>query len=109
MTNAEPKDDMMIYELTAVNFAEESANKIHSDDVAKDYGFAGGLVPGIAVYGYMTHPMVERFDRDWLDRGHMDAKFIKPVYDGEPVRVEVKPAGEDASEFEIQVLAPVIR
>jgi len=103
MTNPASKETLTVYELTAVNFAEDSANKIHSDDVARDYGFAGGLVPGTAVYGYMSHPMVDRFERDWLNSGYMNAKFIKPVYDGDPVRVEAKHAGEGTNEFDIQV------
>ncbi len=32
--------------LTAFNTATASTNKIHDDDVAQQYGFRGGLVPG---------------------------------------------------------------
>ena len=32
----------------AYNHATESENKIHSDEVARRYGFRGGLVPGYA-------------------------------------------------------------
>ena len=41
------------------NFSEASDNKMHSDDVAARYGFSGGLVPGVAVYAYMTIPVVK--------------------------------------------------
>ena len=62
------KNELPTHELKAVNFAEDSSNKIHNNDVARDYGFKGGLVPGIAVYAYMTHPVVEQLGSDWLQR-----------------------------------------
>ena len=98
------KNELPAHELTAVNFAEDSSNKIHNNDVARDYGFKGGLVPGIAVYAYMTHPVVEQLGSDWLQCGTITAKFIKPLYAGELVSIEVKQAGSGANEFEIQVL-----
>ena len=101
---ASEENDLSIYQLTAVNFAQESTNKIHSDKVARQYGFEGALVPGIAIYAYMTHPVVERLGCDWLERGVITAKFIKPVYAGERVRVHAKTTGSDANEVEIQVL-----
>ena len=30
---------------------EPHENKIHEDDLARQYGFKGGLVPGVTVYG----------------------------------------------------------
>ena len=39
------------YTITARNPAAESENRIHADDVARRYGFRGGLVPGVIVYG----------------------------------------------------------
>jgi len=103
MTHATLKDEVVTYELKAVNFAENSSNKIHSDEVARNYGFTGGLVPGIAIYAYMTHPVVERLGLDWLQGGTISAKFIKPVYTGDMVRVQAKGIGSGANEFEIQV------
>lgn len=82
-------------EVVAHNFAEDSDNKIHSDDVAGEYGFKGGLVPGVGVYAYMTQPVVEALGHDWLVRGDMTAKFIKPVYHGEKVVVKARVAGVD--------------
>ena len=46
--------------LTAHNNAADSANKIHDDRVASQYGFRGGLVPGVTVYAYMTYPLVQQ-------------------------------------------------
>jgi hypothetical protein len=91
------------YRLTAVNFAESSSNKIHSDAVAKRYGFKGGLVPGIALYAYMSHPVVERLGPEWLMRGRITAKFVKPIYEGDSVEVRAEPSVSGADELEIQV------
>ena len=109
MKNREEKKkhrDSSLYQLTAVNFALTSSNKIHTDEVARAYGFKGGLVPGIAVYAYMTHPVVEHLGTDWLERGAITAKFIKPIYAGDPVRVHVKATALAGYECEIQVLGP---
>jgi hypothetical protein len=75
------------YSVRAKNTSADSDNKIHDDAVARQYGFSGGLVPGVAVYGYMTVPVVEKFSHDWLGSGAMQVKFHQPVYDGEEVIV----------------------
>ena len=51
-------EQFKVHHVTAYNFATESDNKIHSDEMAARYGFKGGLVPGVGVYGYMTIPIV---------------------------------------------------
>ena len=84
-----------IYRVRAQNVAAESANKIHDDQVAATYGFRGGLVPGVTVYGYMTAPIVEMAP-EWLERGSMSLRLIEPFYDGEEVIVRVE-AGDDGS------------
>ncbi len=75
------------YRLQAYNTAKLSENKIHDDSVARRFGFSGGLVPGVDVYAYMTHPPAARWGRAWLERGRMECRFIKPVYDGDAVAV----------------------
>jgi acyl dehydratase len=75
------------YQVLARNTATASSNKIHDDAVARRYGFAGGLVPGVDVYAYMTHPPAEAWGLDWLQRGSMRARFLTPVYEGEEVVV----------------------
>ncbi len=81
-----------IYEVEAYNTAKDSENKIHDDSVAQRFGFTGGLVPGVDVYAYMTHPPVTRWGRAWLEHGTADCRFAKPVYDGD--RAIVTPAAE---------------
>src|SRR5262249_52918103 len=50
-------------------------------------GFPGALVPGVTVYAYLTHALVEGFGTAWLDRGTVTVKFVKPVMDREEVVV----------------------
>jgi acyl dehydratase len=75
------------HRVVARNTATASSNKIHDDAVARRYGFAGGLVPGVDVYAYMTHPPAKAWGLDWLERGAMRARFLTPVYEGEEVVV----------------------
>jgi len=87
------------YSLVATNTAKQSENKIHDDAVARQYGFSGGLVPGVVVFAYMTHPPVEQWGLDFLEMGRMFARFVQPVYDGE--QTEVVPVG-DAGDLEVR-------
>ena len=80
-------NDMEPYRVIAYNTALNSENKIHDDAVARRFGFTGGLVPGVDVYAYMTHPAVARWGRAWLERGTATCRFAQPVYDGDPATV----------------------
>jgi len=71
------------YRVTAYNTAKQSENKMHDDTVAKRFGFSGGLVPGVDVMAYMMHVPVAKWGRAFLERGLIEARFVKPVYDGE--------------------------
>jgi acyl dehydratase len=75
------------YSLEAYNTAKHSENKMHDDTVAKQFGFTGGLVPGVDVYAYMSHVPLQVWGRAFLERGEMEGRFIKPVYDGEIANV----------------------
>jgi hypothetical protein len=81
--------------VVAFNTATASANRMHDDVTARRFGFRGGLVPGVEVYAYMTHAAVARFGRAWLERGAMDCRFIKPVYDGSIATVIAEPDRDD--------------
>lgn len=67
-------------QILALNDAQESENRIHSDDIAAKYGFKGALVSGVNVFGYLTQPLVKAFGCEFLDKGMMDVLFIKPAY-----------------------------
>ena len=75
------------YRVQARNLSHASENKIHDDDVARRFGFQGGLVPGVEVYAYMTHLPAARWGIDWLERGTAECRLVKPVYDGKFVTV----------------------
>jgi acyl dehydratase len=75
------------YRVSAYNTARAAENKIHDDEVARKFGFGGGLVPGVDVYGYMTHAPVGLWGRAWLERGSAECRFLQPVYDGETATV----------------------
>jgi acyl dehydratase len=75
------------YRVKAVNTSTDSENKIHDDATARRYGFAGGLVPGVTVYAYLTQPLATSLGPAWLHRGTASVKFLKPVLDGEDVCV----------------------
>ena len=75
------------YSVVAFNTARESENKIHDNAVARRFGFSGGLVPGVDVYAYMAHLPVACWGRDFLEHGSLEARFLKPVYDGETATV----------------------
>ncbi len=82
--------------LTAFNTATASENKIHDDVVASRFGFTGGLVPGVDVFAYLAHMPMARWGEAWLRGGFMQAKFGKPIYDGDPVIVSAELDAEGA-------------
>jgi acyl dehydratase len=75
------------YRVAAYNTAKLSENKMHDDTVAKRFGFSGGLVPGVDVMAYMMHMPVAQWGRAFLEHGLIEARFVKPVYDGETAGV----------------------
>jgi acyl dehydratase len=75
------------YRVSAHNTSKLSENKIHDDTVARRFGFSGGLVPGVDVMAYMMHLPVAKWGRAFLERGLIEARFVKPVYDGETAEV----------------------
>ena len=89
----------------AYNTAKSSENKIHDDAVAKQFGFSGGLVPGVDVYAYMTNPAVRHWGPEWLARGTMEVRFLKPAYEGEEAHINARAAGDDDDELAITVVS----
>jgi hypothetical protein len=83
-----------VYSVEAFNTAAASENRMHDDATARRFGFRGGLVPGVEVYAYMAHAPVARFGRAWLERGGMECRFVKPVYDGRLANVSAETDGD---------------
>jgi acyl dehydratase len=92
--------DPQTHRVSAYNTSKMSENKIHDDTVARKYGFSGGLVPGVDVLAYMLHMPVAKWGRVFLERGLIEARFVKPVYDGEIAEVS---AVEEADGLTIEV------
>lgn len=98
-----PGQELPCYEVIAKNYGVDHANKIHNDEGAARYGFAGALVPGVGLYAYLARPVVEALGREWLERGAMSAKFIKPVYDGEKVQARARVANNVPAELKLEL------
>jgi len=77
----------------ARNWATTSANRIHSDDIAGQYGFRGGLVPGVTSIAYTIPAVVAALGEEWLCYGTPHARLTSPVYDEEVVKVVVDDGG----------------
>jgi hypothetical protein len=88
------------YRVSAFNTAKASENKIHDDATAQRFGFKGGFVGGVNVYAYMSHQPVQRWGRAWLERGTGEARFAKPVYEGDIAEVS---ADEEADGLALTV------
>ena len=93
-----------VHRVTARNNAAASENKIHDDAVARQHGFAGGLVPGVTTWAYLCHPLAETLGLDWVERGTMAARFVKPVYEGE--LLEIGAADIGGTGFELTATNP---
>jgi hypothetical protein len=85
----------------AFNQVPESENRIHSDEVARRYGFRGGLVPGVTVTAYLCHSAIDAWGLDWLERGLARAVVSTPLYDGKRFRVEIDNATARAYDAEL--------
>ena len=49
------------FQILALNNAQTSENRIHSDDIAAKYGFEGALVSGAIVIGSLSQPLVRYY------------------------------------------------
>lgn len=94
------------FKIQALNDAESSENKIHSDDIAAKYGFTGALVSGVNVFGYLTQPLVQRFGEQVLSNAFFDVIFRKPAYHAETLTIKTtEVAGEsDYKNFRCEAL-----
>lgn len=94
MTGADTSSVWAPYRVHTHNPSSHSENRMHSDDVARKFGFKGALVPGVTVFSHLTQPLVARFGEAWLARGTADVSFSKPAYDGE--LLTIRTSGESA-------------
>lgn len=85
---------MPLHQPVAINHSQAHENRIHSDDVARAYGFTGALVPGVAVFGHMTYPLTSEFGMDWLGHSRVALRLLKPAYHGDRLSVPLTKTGE---------------
>jgi acyl dehydratase len=77
----------------ARNLFSDSANRIHDDAVAKRHGFAGALVAGVTIYGYLTRVAIDAWGSEWLRRGTATVRFSRPIYDGDALTLSGRIVG----------------
>ena len=99
---------MAVHRAVARNFAEASENKIHSDDIARRFGFTGALVPGVTVFGHLAWPLTQRLGESWLQGSWVTTRFIKPAYHSETISLLDRETGEDSVAVECRNTADVL-
>jgi len=96
------------YTVRTRNPSAGSENRMHSDDVARAFGYRGALVPGVTVFAHLTRPLVARHGLDWLERSVSEVTFAQPAYDGDLLTVRAT-RGDDAGDpmaWALQCLGP---
>ncbi|HEY7638139.1 MAG TPA: hypothetical protein VH814_00340 [Steroidobacteraceae bacterium] len=99
---------MPVHTAVARNFAQASENKIHSDDIAKRFGFTGALVPGVTVFGHLAWPLTQRLGASWLQGSWVTTRFIKPAYHAETISLLDRETGEDSVVVECRNTSDVL-
>jgi len=94
---------MPVYEVVAKNYGVDHPNKIHSDEGAAKYGFAGALVPGVGLYAYLTRRVIDDLGLEWVEHGAIKCRFIHPIYDGERVLVNSCVVSTDPVELGLEL------
>lgn len=81
----------------AYNPVPQSENQIHGDEIARQHGFRGGLVPGVVVSAYLLDPAVRAFGLPALGGSYAEVVVHKPLYDGDAFEVKIE--SEDANGY----------
>ncbi|MBI4083977.1 MAG: hypothetical protein HY423_15345 [Candidatus Lambdaproteobacteria bacterium] len=79
------------YPVVAHHATFEDRGGIHKDGLPQKLGFRAALVLGLVTYGNMTRALVSRFGEEWLGKAVIEVKFLKPVCDGDRMRIESRP------------------
>jgi hypothetical protein len=86
----EPLGEPSGYRGVAYNPVPGSENAIHGDEVARQHGFRGGLVPGIVVSAYLLDPALRAFGTGALRGSYAEVVVHKPLYDGTAFEVRLE-------------------
>jgi hypothetical protein len=93
------------YTVVAHHAHHHSHNRMHEDGLPQKLGFRGAFVLGVANYGNMTRALVSSFGEKWLSRAVVEVKFIKPVCEGDRLRIETLPVAGRAREHAFEITA----
>jgi hypothetical protein len=93
------------YTVLAHHANHKSHNRMHEDGLPQKLGFRGAFVLGVANYGNMTRALVSSFGEKWLSRAVVEAKFIKPVCEGDRLRIETLPVAGREREHAFEITA----
>jgi hypothetical protein len=85
-----PSQRVRGYRGIAYNPVPNSENRIHGDEVAKQHGFRGGLVPGVVVSAYLLDPALQAFGLDALKGSYAEVTVHNPLYDGGAFEVAIE-------------------
>jgi acyl dehydratase len=99
---------MPLHQPVAINHSQAHENRIHSDDVARAYGFTGALVPGVAVFGHMTYPLTNELGVGWLGHSQVALRLIKPAYHGDELSVSLDQVDDQTYRVECRNAANIL-
>ncbi len=93
------------YTVVAHHASHHSHNRMHQDGLPQQLGFRGAFVLGVANYGNMTRALVAHFGERWLGHAVTEVKFLKPVCEGDRLRIETLPVPGREHERAFEVTA----
>jgi acyl dehydratase len=105
MSAAQAYDIGKPYTVIAHQARHKSFNRMHKDGLPQKLGFRGAFVLGVANYGNMTRALASRLGEAWLGRAVIEVKFIKPVCEGDTLRIETLPVAGREQEQAYEVTA----
>ena len=86
LTKHVTQDDMTLY---------SGPGNIHSDiEVAKRTGLDAPIAQGMQTLAYASELMTQVYGDDWLERGEISVKFIKPVLASDDVTVSAEQSAD---------------
>jgi hypothetical protein len=93
------------YTVVARHANFESRGGIHVDGLPQKLGFRGALVLGLVTYGNMSRVLAGHYGEAWLGRAVVEVKFLKPVCEGDRMRIESRAIAGREHEHACEVTA----
>ncbi len=75
----------------AINLHADDVGSIHDADQAKELGFKAALVSATNASAFAFERLVDRFGRDWYERGFFKQAAIAPLYEVDEFQVLLEP------------------